>query len=99
MTEENKNPLLEPRLTVDTNKEKLVRNLLIDKPNITKMTSSPLLNQVKNFLPQMAEAELKLNQAVARDGGDAFDVENIANDDNVIEMDIAMVNDDNNRGG
>ena len=93
MSESRHNEVLEPRLTVDTNKEKIVRNLLIDKPNISKVGRSGILDQVKQFLPQLAEAEVKLNEAVAAEGGDKFDVENIATDENVIEMDIALMKD------
>ena len=93
MSESRHNEVLEPRLTVDTNKEKIVRNLLIDKPNISKVGRSGILDQVKQFLPQLAEAEVKLNEAVAADGGDEFDVENVATDENVIEMDIALMKD------
>ena len=95
------NEVLEPRLNEELNKEKLVRGLLIEKPNITKMSSCGLLDKVKSFLPQMAEAEKKLRQAVSEEGGDVFDVENVAGDENVIEMDIAMMGDmssDNGNG-
>merc|ERR1712098_6879 len=90
-----KNPLLEPRLSAESNKEKLVRNLLIDKPNISRLQRSGLLDQVKNFLPQMAAAERQLNQAVASEGSEKFDVENVDHDDNVIEMDITVMKDEN----
>ena len=94
MSDKGANPLLEPRLTVDTNKEKIVRSLLIDKPNITRFEPPGILNQVKNFLPQMAAAESKLSEAVAAEGGDKFDVENVAGVENVIEMDIAVMKDE-----
>ena len=94
MSEDSHNEMLEPRLSVDTNKEKIVRNLLIDKPNINKVGRSGILDQVKQFLPQMAEAEVKLNEAVAANGGAKFDVENVTEtDENVIEMDIALMKD------
>ena len=96
MADKAVNEVLEPKLNEELNKEKIVRGLLIDKPNITKMTSCGLLDKVKSFLPQMAEAEKKLEQAVAEDGGEAFDVENVAGDDNVIEMDIAMMGNGDN---
>jgi len=96
MSDSGKNPLLEPRLSTESNKEKLVRNLLIDKPNITHLQRSGLLDQVKNFLPQMAAAERQLNQAVASEGIEKFDVENVDHDENVIEMDIAVMEDQRN---
>jgi len=86
--------LLEPRLSEDVNREKLVRNLLIEKPNIERFERSGVLDQVKSFLPQMAEAEAKLSEALASKGNDKFDIENISEDDNVIEMDVALMKDE-----
>merc|ERR1712189_176620 len=68
----------------------------IDKPNITHLQRSGLLDQVKNFLPQMAAAKRQLNQAVASEGIEKFDVENVDHDENVIEMDIAVMEDQRN---
>ena len=49
--------------------------------------------QVRSFLPQMADAEVKLAAALASGGGEQYDVENVTGDQRVIEMDIAMVQD------
>ena len=42
----------------------------------------------------MVAAESKLSEAVAAEGGDKFDVENVAGVENVIEMDIAVMKDE-----
>ena len=94
MSGNSRNQLLEPRLSEDVNREKLVRNLLIEKPNIERFERSGVLDQVKSFLPQMAEAEAKLSEALASKGNDKFDIENISEDDNVIEMDVALMKDE-----
>ena len=94
MSGNSANQLLEPRLSEDVNREKLVRNLLIEKPNIKRFERSGVLDQVKSFLPQMAEAEAKLSEALASKGSDKFDIENISGDDNVIEMDVALMKDE-----
>ena len=52
-----------------------------------------MINQVRSFLPQMADAEVKLAAALAGGGGEQFNVENVTGDQRVIEMDIAMVQD------
>ena len=94
MSENSSNELLEPRLSAERSKEKLVRNLLESKPEIFRVSGPGVLDQVKSFLPQMAEAERQLTQAVARDGGQKFNVENVRDDQRVVEMDIAVMNDD-----
>ena len=96
MSGNSTNQLLEPRLSEDVNREKIVRNLLIEKPNIKRFERSGVLDQVKSFLPQMAEAESKLSEALAVKGSDKFDIENISGDDNVIEMDVALMKDEDN---
>ena len=96
MSGNSTNPLLEPRLSEDVNREKVVRNLLIEKPNIKRFERSGVLDQVKSFLPQMAAAESKLSEALASKGSDKFDIENISGDDNVIEMDVALMKDEDN---
>ena len=94
MSANSSNELLEPQLSAERSREKLVRDLLVSKPEIFRVSGSGVLNQVKTFLPQMAEAEKQLTQAVARDGGEKYNVENVRDDQSVVEMDIAVMNDD-----
>ena len=90
MSANSSQELLEPRLSPDRAREKLVRSLLVDKPEIFRVPGPGVLQQVKSFLPQMAEAGKQLNEAVARDGADKFNVEKVEDDENVIEMDIVL---------
>lgn len=94
MSANSSEELLEPQLSPDRAREKLVRNLLLDKPEIFRVPGPGVLQTVKAFLPQMAEAGKQLNEAVAREGADKFNVENVRGDENVIEMDIAVLDDD-----
>ena len=91
MSANSSQELLEPQLSPDRAREKLVRSLLVDKPEIFRVPGPGVLQQVKSFLPQMAEAGKQLNEAVARDGADKFNVEKVDDDENVIEMDIAVL--------
>ena len=93
MSANSSNELLEPQLSPQRSREKLVRNLLVNKPEIFRVSGPGILDQVKSFLPQMAEAENQLNQAVARDGGEKYNVENVRDDQRVVEMDIAVLGD------
>ena len=95
MSANSSKELLEPQLSPDRAREKLVRSLLVDKPEIFRVPGPGVLQQVKSFLPQMAEAGKQLNEAVARDGADKFNVENVGEDEeNVIEMDLAVLDED-----
>jgi len=86
--------LLEPRLGPEGSREKLVRDLLTGKPAITAMGRSPLLDSVKDFLPKMAEAEVKLASTLSEEGGrDRLNVENLEEGQQVVEMDIALMRD------
>eukprot|EP00092_Neocalanus_flemingeri_P009900 GFUD01010670.1.p1 GENE.GFUD01010670.1~~GFUD01010670.1.p1 ORF type:complete len:193 (-),score=79.82 GFUD01010670.1:91-669(-) len=85
--------LLEPRLTSEASKDRMVRNMLHGRPEIQRLGRSSVLDEVRSFLPQMAEAEVKLAAALAGGDGRQFDVENVTGDQRVIEMDIAMVQD------
>ncbi len=49
------------------------------------------LCQVRNFLPQMAEAEVELNTALRNGQGDQLNIENVDDDEKVIEMDVALM--------
>jgi len=92
--------LLEPRLGVEGSREKLVRDLLIGKPAITPMGRSPLLDSVKDFLPKMAEAETELANKLKEDGGrERLDVENLEGEGQVVEMDIALMREQDNKTG
>ena len=64
MSANSSNELLEPQLSPQRSREKLVRNLLVNKPEIFRVSGPGILDQVKSFLPQMAEAENQLNQAI-----------------------------------
>jgi len=85
--------LLEPRQSSEASKDRLVMTLLHGKPEIQRLGRSSVLDEVRSFLPQMADAEVKLAAALA--GGDRkqFDIENVTGDQRVIEMDIGMVQD------
>jgi len=85
--------LLDPRITSESSKDRLVRTMLQSKPEIQRLGRSSVLDEVRNFLPQMADAEVKLAASLASEGGDKYDVENVTGDQRVIEMDIAMVQD------
>lgn len=86
--------LLEPRLGAEESREKLVRDLLTGKPAITAIGRSPLLDSVKDFLPKMAEAEVKLVSTLGEEGGrDRLNVENVEGGQQVVEMDIALMRD------
>lgn len=45
-----------------------------------------VLNRVKDFLPLMAAANNKLEKEISINKSDAFDVENIKDDDAYVEM-------------
>ena len=81
MSGNSTNQLLEPRLSEDVNREKIVRKLLIEKPSIKRFERSGVLDQVKSFLPQMADAESKLSEALAAQGSAKFNVENISGEE------------------
>jgi len=87
--------LLEPRHGAEASREKLVRDLLTGKPAITAMGRSPLLDSVKDFLPKMAEAEVKLASTLNEEGGrDRLNVEQLEEgEQQVVEMDIALMGD------
>jgi len=86
--------LLEPRLGPEGSREKLVRDLLTGKPAITAMGRSPLLDSVKDFLPKMAEAEVKLASTLSEEGArDRLNIENLEEGQQVVEMDIALMRD------
>jgi len=71
-----------------------VRDLLTGKPAITAMGRSPLLDSVKDFLPKMAEAEVKLASTLSEEGGrERLNVENLEGGQQVVEMDIALMRD------
>jgi len=72
-----------------------VRDLLTGKPAITAMGRSPLLDSVKDFLPKMAEAEVKLASTLSEEGGrERLNVENLeGGGQQVVEMDIALMRD------
>ena len=46
----------------------MVRSMLVEKPVISRPGHCPLLDTVKSFLPKMAEAEKRLNEAVVTEG-------------------------------
>jgi len=92
--------LLEPRLGAEGSREKLVRDLLTGKPAITPMGRSSLLDSVKDFLPKMAEAETELAKKLKEDGGrERLDVENLEGEGQVVEMDIALMREQDDKTG
>ncbi|XP_075712764.1 NOP protein chaperone 1 isoform X2 [Rhinoderma darwinii] len=60
-------------------------------PTITRMPRSSLLNRVQNFLPQMAQANDVLNREIQSCSDGKFDIENIEGEENIIEMNVALV--------
>lgn len=89
----DENERLEPVLNEDQTRIKSVHKLLNPKPNMSmnSLGNSDILNKVRNFLPQMAEAEMELNTALRNGQGDQLNIENVDDDDKVIEMDVALV--------
>jgi len=87
--------LLEPRLTAEQCRQKAVLDLVNGgRPRIQAVARSGLLDSVRDFLPRMAEAEEKLNATMEKVGGkDMVNVENVEGKDEVIEMDLALVQD------
>merc|ERR1719318_583003 len=80
-------------MTSEATKDRLVMSMMQGKPEIQRLGRSSVLDEVRSFLPQMADAEVKLAAALAGGAGEQFDVENVTGDQRVIEMDIAMVQD------
>ena len=58
--------LLEPRLNAEQKTQKLVLGLLQGKPSIQPVARSGILDTVRNFLPKMAEAEVRDRPDIAR---------------------------------
>ena len=56
MSSNRSEELLDPKLSPERSREKLVRNLLVDKPEIFRVSGPGVLDQVKSFLPQCCEA-------------------------------------------
>ena len=58
-----------------------------------KMENSSILDRVKGFIPKIATANEELS-SITPEEKENFNIENISNNDNVIEMNIAMVDPD-----
>jgi len=97
MLEQGLNTRLEPILSEEQNKEKAVFSLLHPKPDFKSLGRSQVLDKVAKFLPVMSGAEAELQRSIREGLGDRFNVENVEGDANVIEMDVAMLNE--NGGG
>lgn len=85
--------VLEPRVSQEQSRVRALNALLNPKPDMSIGSSprSSVLDQVKSFLPKMAEAEVKLQSAI-RDGlQDKFNVENVEDDERFVEMDVALL--------
>jgi len=87
--------MLEPVLSSDQTRIRTAHKMLNPKPDMStsRLVKSDIMNKVKNFLPQMAEAEAELNTAIRNGEAHKLNIENVENDDRVIEMDVAMLKD------
>lgn len=56
-----------------------------------RLPRSNVLERLQRFLPQMAEANEKLKQDMAKAPSESFDIESVDEADKVIEMDVALV--------
>ncbi|XP_077121784.1 NOP protein chaperone 1 [Ranitomeya variabilis] len=60
-------------------------------PPTVRMPRSSILDRVQNFLPQMAQANEDLNKELQTCSDGKFDIENIEQEENIIEMNVALV--------
>ncbi|XP_073507658.1 NOP protein chaperone 1 [Phyllobates terribilis] len=60
-------------------------------PPTVRMPRSSILDRVQNFLPQMAQANEDLNRDIQTCSDGKFDIENIEQEENIIEMNLALV--------
>ncbi|XP_072002550.1 NOP protein chaperone 1 [Engystomops pustulosus] len=60
-------------------------------PPIVRMPRSSILDRVQNFLPQMAQANDNLQREIQSFSEGKFDIENVEDAENVIEMNVALV--------
>lgn len=60
-------------------------------PPIVRMPRSSILDRVQNFLPQMAQANDVLNREIQSCPDGKFDIENVEGEENIIEMNVALV--------
>lgn len=82
---------LEPRLSSEQSRDRVIHTLLNPKPDMTNIGRSSVLDQVKGFLPKMASADADLRTAL-RDGlGENLNLENVKEDEKYIEMDVAVM--------
>uniref|UniRef100_A0A1A8VDD6 Chromosome 12 open reading frame 45 n=2 Tax=Nothobranchius furzeri TaxID=105023 RepID=A0A1A8VDD6_NOTFU len=56
-----------------------------------RVPRSSMLERLQNFLPQMAEANMKLTQQMEKAPPGHFDIENVDKAEKVIEMDVALL--------
>merc|ERR1719153_1307286 len=88
--------MLEPVLNGDQSRIRSVHKLLHPKPDMTAdVPKSNILDKVKKFLPQMAEADTALQSALRNGDACHINIENIENDDKVIEMEVALLREKN----
>ncbi|XP_073431233.1 NOP protein chaperone 1 isoform X2 [Dendrobates tinctorius] len=60
-------------------------------PPTVRMPRSSILDRVQNFLPRMAQANDDLNKEIQTCSDGKFDIENIEQAENIIEMNVALV--------
>ncbi|XP_069829810.1 NOP protein chaperone 1 [Dendropsophus ebraccatus] len=58
---------------------------------IVRMPRSSILDRVQNFLPQMAQANEDLSREIQSSSDGKFDIENVDGEENIIEMNVALV--------
>lgn len=59
-------------------------------PSITRVEASSVLNRVKNFLPVMASANQHLEKEIKESSPSKFNIEDVDESENYIEMNIGM---------
>ncbi|XP_023320036.1 uncharacterized protein C12orf45 homolog [Eurytemora carolleeae] len=84
---------LEPRLSLEQSRERVIHSFLTTKPEISNLGRSSVLDQVKSFLPTMATADKDLKTAIKNGLGEKLNVENVQEDEKYIEMDVAVLDD------
>jgi len=84
---------LEPTLTEEQSRGRAIHSFLNPKPDMSGVSKSKVLDQVKGFLPKMAEAEQQLNCAIKQGLSNRYNVEDVEDDEKVIEMDVAILKD------
>ncbi|XP_029351304.1 NOP protein chaperone 1 [Echeneis naucrates] len=70
--------------------EKLLLKPSAGRPQTERVPRSSVLERLQDFLPQLAEANEKLKQQMEEAPARHFDIENVEEAQEVIEMDVAL---------